>query len=201
MSLHSLNNTFPVYLPPPFLLLENGRLLSKLLSCSSKLSQIYSTSSFNIFFWNSTYLKCLCLQQNLVSLTSYYITVHSVESKGRRRNCLCPTVSDRHRSCLHLFTTPYLTAANTLVHISPPLCTIIFILKKISYAPTFCLHVCLCEGVGASGTRVTDSLCAAKWVLGIEPRSSGRAASTLNHWAISPAPPVLSRLYNESWEI
>ena len=29
---------------------------------------------------------------------------------------------------------------------------------------------------------------AAIWVLGLEPGSSGRAASALNHWAISPAP-------------
>ena len=31
-------------------------------------------------------------------------------------------------------------------------------------------------------------LCAVTWVLRTEPGSSGRAASALNHWAISPAP-------------
>ena len=35
---------------------------------------------------------------------------------------------------------------------------------------------------------VTDSLWAAMWVRGSEPRFSGKAVSALNHWAISPAP-------------
>jgi hypothetical protein len=37
--------------------------------------------------------------------------------------------------------------------------TIFFLLKIIFILCTllFCLHVCLCEGVGASGIRATDS--------------------------------------------
>ena len=36
---------------------------------------------------------------------------------------------------------------------------------------------------------------AASWVLGVEPRSSRIAATTLNHWAISPAP--MKDIFNE----
>ena len=50
-----------------------------------------------------------------------------------------------------------------------------------------CLHVCLGESVRYWNYR---QLSAAMWVLGTEPRSSERAVSTLNHWAISPAPPL-----------
>jgi len=59
-------------------------------------------------------------------------------------------------------------------------------------------HVCLCrhtcsmrpeEGLRFPGTGVTTDDCE---VLGIEPRSFERAASTLNNWAISPALSLLS---------
>ena len=42
----------------------------------------------------------------------------------------------------------------------------------------FSLHVCLYEGAQSPAT----------WLLEIELRTSGRSASALNHWAISPAP-------------
>jgi hypothetical protein len=45
-------------------------------------------------------------------------------------------------------------------------------------ALVFCLHICLCEDVRSPGTGVSV---AAMWVLGIETRSSGRAASAYNH--------------------
>ena len=51
----------------------------------------------------------------------------------------------------------------------------------ISCALVFCLHIFLCEGVSYR------QLWAAMWMLRVEPRSSGRAATALNHWAISPA--------------
>jgi hypothetical protein len=42
----------------------------------------------------------------------------------------------------------------------------------------------MCEGVGPLELR----LWAARWVLGIEPGSSGGAASALNHWTVSSGP-------------
>lgn len=43
------------------------------------------------------------------------------------------------------------------------------------------------EAIGSHGTRVTVDR-PSLWVLGIEPKSSGRVASALNHGAVSPAP-------------
>jgi len=51
-----------------------------------------------------------------------------------------------------------------------------------------CLYPCLCEGIRSSGIGITDSCEPPCGMLGMEPGSSGRAASALNHWAISPAP-------------
>jgi hypothetical protein len=66
-----------------------------------------------------------------------------------------------------------------------------------------CLHVCLCTGVcvylvpseAQRGHWIPwgwnhRQLWAAMWLLGIELRSSGRAANAVNHWTISPAPKV-----------
>jgi hypothetical protein len=49
----------------------------------------------------------------------------------------------------------------------------------------FCLHVCLCEGIRY---WIYRQLWAAMWVLGIEPRSFGRAVSAPNHWTIYLVP-------------
>ena len=51
----------------------------------------------------------------------------------------------------------------------------------------FCLCVCVNDSVGSPGRGGTDSLQAAMWALGIELRTSGRAANALNRWAISKA--------------
>lgn len=51
----------------------------------------------------------------------------------------------------------------------------------------FCLHVCMSsivcakEGVGPTGTEDMESC--ETYVLGIEPRSSSRVVSVINHWA------------------
>lgn len=50
------------------------------------------------------------------------------------------------------------------------------------------MHVCLYEDIQSPGTEVTDSCDLPKWLLGIEPGTSGRMAGALHHWAISPAP-------------
>jgi hypothetical protein len=47
--------------------------------------------------------------------------------------------------------------------------------------------VCLYKGAEFSGIEVVNKLSAAIWVLGIEPRTSERKTSALNHRAISPA--------------
>lgn len=47
-------------------------------------------------------------------------------------------------------------------------------------ALVFCLHVCLRQGIRYSGTGFIDNCeLPAMWLVGIEPRSSGRAASAL----------------------
>ena len=59
-------------------------------------------------------------------------------------------------------------------------------------------HVCLCascvqcrwrpeDSSRSPGTRVTDG-CECLWVLGIEPRASGRPANALHCWPTSPSP-------------
>ena len=64
----------------------------------------------------------------------------------------------------------------------------------------FFLHVCLCEGVESPEVRVTDNWELGMWMLGIEPRSSVRRASTLSNWATSSSPPDLSFLmYGYKW--
>ena len=46
-----------------------------------------------------------------------------------------------------------------------------------------CMYMCRCQ---VSWNWSYRQLWAAMWVLGMEPGPSGRAASALNHWAISP---------------
>ena len=48
-------------------------------------------------------------------------------------------------------------------------------------------HACRAQGGQKKVANLLGQEWAALWVLGIEPRSSRRAASALNHWAISPA--------------
>lgn len=56
-----------------------------------------------------------------------------------------------------------------------------------------CVCFCMCmqeftenRGIGCSGPRATDGSEHLVWVLGTEPRSSGRKASTLSCSAFSP---------------
>lgn len=60
------------------------------------------------------------------------------------------------------------------------------------YSLVFFLQVCLCECVRPSGTEVTDSYELPRWMLGIVPRSSLRAASGLNCRVLSPTPENIS---------
>ena len=72
-------------------------------------------------------------------------------------------------------------------------CTLI-LRKSCSCLPCFCFLfmcigvscVCVCEGVRYSETGYRQ-LWAARWVLGIGPRSPWRTTDALNHWAISLA--------------
>jgi hypothetical protein len=49
------------------------------------------------------------------------------------------------------------------------------------------LHECMsAKAVRSPGTDVTQSYELKLWMLGTEPVSFGRAASALDHWAISP---------------
>jgi hypothetical protein len=79
--------------------------------------------------------------------------------------------------------------------------------KFILYVGMFCLHKCLgttcVSGTHRGQQRLLDPpppemelqiVVSTMWLLGIEPRSSGRAASALSHQATSPAPPVKKRL-------
>lgn len=50
-----------------------------------------------------------------------------------------------------------------------------------------CLHVCLFKGVGSLGPGVTNDWELPRWILGTKLGTSRRAASALNHWAMSPA--------------
>ena len=61
----------------------------------------------------------------------------------------------------------------------------------------FCMQVYLCNAA-FPGTGVNRQLYAAMWVLGIKPKSSGRAASALSHGAISPASQDMNifKIYN-----
>ena len=54
------------------------------------------------------------------------------------------------------------------------------ILRTLGYEYLFYVHWCFAMGVGSPGTGVKDS-CDCRVILGIEPRSSERAASALNH--------------------
>ena len=54
----------------------------------------------------------------------------------------------------------------------------VYLLIYFLCAMVFFLHVCLYEGVRIWSYR---QLCVALWVLGIEPRSSGKVVSALNH--------------------
>ena len=63
----------------------------------------------------------------------------------------------------------------------------------VFFFPTCVPHICLVSLEVKRGCQVPwnwtyRQLCAAIWVLGMEARSSGRAASALNCWVISPVP-------------
>jgi hypothetical protein len=57
----------------------------------------------------------------------------------------------------------------------------------------FCLNVCQCPMEARKDHQIPWNWsyrqlgAAAIWVLGVEPKFSGRTASTLNHWVITPA--------------
>ena len=51
----------------------------------------------------------------------------------------------------------------------------------------------MCKGVRSPGTESTNRCELVMWVLEVEPGSSGRVASVLNHFAIPAAP--LSHIY------
>lgn len=63
----------------------------------------------------------------------------------------------------------------------------------------FCLDVCL-NVVGSLELELCTQVQAAIWVLGIEPRSPGRAVSALKHREISPVPvsPFLIQYFQKS---
>ena len=68
-----------------------------------------------------------------------------------------------------------------------------FKIKNKLYAWVYCMPMCLCVTCVLCPWRLNLSylrLIAAIWLLGVGRRSSGRAAGALNHWAISPAPPL-----------
>lgn len=49
-----------------------------------------------------------------------------------------------------------------------------------------CIYAVPAEGIGSSGTEVTDGSYS-RWMLGTDPRASARAASARNSLAIFPA--------------
>ena len=84
----------------------------------------------------------------------------------------------------------------------------IFIYVYVCFA-WMCVHMPLCAGFMEARRQQrtlleleSQTVVSCLWVLGIEPRSSGRAASVLNHRAISPPCPlpfhISSVIFNSS---
>ena len=75
-----------------------------------------------------------------------------------------------------------------------PPCLVFVFFNFLNYLLLFYVYWCFaCMYICVEGIRFWSDreLWAAVWMLGIEPRSSGRSASALNYWAISPAPVLL----------
>jgi hypothetical protein len=129
---------------------------------------------------------CVCIQRSLGSTSgklSFRRCHHVFEAGSLSRTWVSPVnlgwlaSKPQRSSCLPFSSTG---SSSTCYY------TQLFFLSfwKMIYfflcALVFCLHLYLCDGVGSPGTKVTDNLLVAMWLLGSEPMSSGRLSSAAN---------------------